>query len=92
MQAEYRENTQNAAVRRMGLSSLESSVLVLKQWGEGADSITCGKRGYVGDLSDMSMTFPPKTNDSKMMLQGRRGDNTHTSHSPSSQNSFQGPH
>lgn len=31
MQAEYRENTQNAAVRRMGLSSLESSVLVLKQ-------------------------------------------------------------
>lgn len=33
------------------------------------------------DLSDMSMTFPPKTNDSKTMLQGRRGDNTHTSHS-----------
>lgn len=58
MQAECRENKQDAAARRMSLSSLESAVLVQKQRGEGADSVTCRKRGYVGRSVRYEHDFP----------------------------------
>ena len=58
MQAEYRENTEDAVLRRMSLSSLESVVLALKQQGGGADSVTCRKRGYVGRSVRYEHDFP----------------------------------
>ena len=58
MQAECRENTQDAVLRRMSLSSLESVVLALKQRGGGADSVTCRKRGYAGRSARYEHDFP----------------------------------